>query len=64
MYLIKRTVSLFSLFSCMYLYIKCSKRGTPKNLFTYKTLCRFPMKQKCTGKLKMKRIGFSDKRSD
>ena len=31
---------------CMYLYIQCNKRGTPKNRFTYKTLCRCRMKKK------------------
>ena len=31
---------------CMYLYIQCDKRGTPKNRFTYKTLCRCHMKKK------------------
>ena len=31
---------------CMYLYIQCDKRGTPKNRFTYKTLCRCRMKKK------------------
>ena len=31
---------------CMYLYIQCNKRGTPKNQFTYKTLCRCRMKKK------------------
>ena len=46
----------------MYLYIQCDKRGTPKNWFTHKTLCRCRMK-KSTGKLQMKRIGFSNKRS-
>ena len=30
----------------MYLNIKCNKRGTPKNRFTYKTLCRCHMKKK------------------
>ena len=30
---------------CMYLYIQCNKRGTPKNWFTYKTLCRCRMKK-------------------
>ena len=44
-------------------YLQCNKRGTPKNRFTYKTLCRCRMKKKSTGKLQMKRIGFSDKRS-
>ena len=47
----------------MYLYIQCNKRGTPKNRFTYKTLCRCRMRKKSTGKLQTKRIGFSDKRS-
>ena len=47
----------------MYLYIQCNKRGTPKTRFTYETLCRCHMKKKCTGKLQMKRIGFSDKSS-
>ena len=31
---------------CMYLYIQCDKRGTPKNRFTYKTLYRCHMKKK------------------
>ena len=31
---------------CMYLYIQCDKRGTPKNQFNYKTLCRCRMKKK------------------
>ena len=31
---------------CMYLYIQCDKRGTPKNQFTYKTLCSCRMKKK------------------
>ena len=26
---------------CMYLYIQCNKCGTPKNRFTYETLCRY-----------------------
>ena len=30
----------------MYLNIQCNKRGTPKNRFTYKTLCRCHMKKK------------------
>ena len=30
---------------CMYLYIQCNKRGTPKNRFTYKTLCHCRMKK-------------------
>ena len=30
---------------CMYLYIQCNKRGTPKNRFTYRTLCRCRMKK-------------------
>ena len=47
----------------MYLNIKCNKRGTPKNRFTYKTLCRCHMKKKSTGKLQMKRMGFGDERS-
>ena len=43
---------------------QCNKRGTPKNRFTYKTLCRCRMKKKKVQEnLKMKRIGFSDKRS-
>ena len=28
---------------CMYLYIQCNERGTAKNRFTYKTLCRCRM---------------------
>ena len=44
-------------------YVQCNKRGPPGNRFTCKTLCRCRMKKKCTGKLQMKRIGFSDKRS-
>ena len=48
----------------MFLYIQCNKCGTPKSWFTYKTLCRCRMKKKQrTGKLQMKRIGFSEKRS-
>ena len=31
---------------CMYLNIQRNKRGTPKNRFTYKTLCRCHMKKK------------------
>ena len=30
----------------MYLYVQCDNRGTPKNRFTYKTLCRCHMKKK------------------
>ena len=30
---------------CMYLYIQCNKRGTLKNQFTYKTLCRCRMEK-------------------
>ena len=33
--------------SCVYLYLQGNKRGTPKNRFTYKTLCRCRMKKKC-----------------
>ena len=47
----------------MYLNIQRNKSGTPKNRFTYKTLCRCHMKKKSTGKLQMKRMGFSDKMS-
>ena len=46
----------------MYLYIQCDERGTPKNQFTYKTLS-LSHEKKSTGKLQMKRMGFSDKRS-
>ena len=47
----------------MYFYIQCNKRGTSKNRFTYKTICRCRMKKNVQEKLQMKRIGFSDKRS-
>ena len=35
---------------CMYFYEQCNECGAPKNdWFTYKILCRCPMKKKCSG---------------
>ena len=55
-------VSAHSLIRCDLLKNQKKTTKPPKNRFTYKTLCRC-RKKKTTGKLQMKRIGFSDKRS-
>ena len=47
----------------MYFDIQCNKRGTPKNRFSYETLCRCRL-TKMYRKIENENNRVSDKRSD